>query len=139
MVEAKEERLKKEEHRKILSIHYYRMTVPKRKKAHLINYEGVNFPCLPSVKEVNATLSKNIVEALHHNPLSSPKEYDVEAAEILDRGKLYIGKNVFYLLLLFLFFFFFLSLFILVVLIFLFSDYSIQLIFFLCLFHLLIL
>lgn len=136
MGEAKEE-LKKEEHRKILSIHYYRMTVPKRKKAHLMNYEGVNFPCLPSVKEVNATLSKNIVESLHHNPLSSPKEYDVEAAEILDGGKLYIGKNVFYLLLLFLFFFF-LSLFILV-LIFLFSDYSIQLIFFLCLFHLLIL
>lgn len=69
------------------------MIVPKRKKRQLMNYEGINFPCLPSVKETNAALTKNIVESLHHNPLTSSKEYDIEAAEILDGEKLYIGMN----------------------------------------------
>jgi hypothetical protein len=67
------------------------MTVSKRKMRHLVNFEGVNFPCLPSVKEVNAILTSNIVESLHHDPLASPNEYDIEAAEILDGGKSYIG------------------------------------------------
>jgi hypothetical protein len=75
------------------------MTVSKRKKRHLVTYEGVNFPCLPSVKEVNAILTSNMVESLLHDPLASPKEYDVEAAEILDEGKLYIGMNELFLIL----------------------------------------
>jgi hypothetical protein len=91
-------------------VYLFRMTLSKRKKRHLMNHEGVNFPCLPSVKEVNAILTSNMVETLHHDPLASPKEYDVEAAEILDGGKLYIGMNELF--------------FILVILCFLFSWYS---------------
>jgi hypothetical protein len=82
--------------RESLFIHFCRMTVPKKKRP-LMSFEGVNFPCLPNVKEVNSLLANYTVQSLEHNPLTSPKEYDVEAAEILDGGKLYIGM-IFYLL-----------------------------------------
>lgn len=83
----------KERKKKRVYLYFCRITVPKNKKRRLMSYEGVNFPCLPNVKEVNAILTKNMVESLQHNPLTSPQEYDIEAAEILDGGKLYIGMN----------------------------------------------
>lgn len=70
------------------------MTVPKKKRRQLLSFEGINFPCLPSIKEANKSMSKLIVESLSHDPLLAPKEYDKEASDILDKGKIYIGVNI---------------------------------------------
>lgn len=39
-------------------------------------------------------MKKTIVEKLSYDPLKQPKEYDREAADILDEGKIYIGKSI---------------------------------------------
>lgn len=67
------------------------MTIPKYKKRQLLNYGGVNVPALPSIEEVNKTLSSTVIETLEHDPLTEPNEYDKEAAQILEEGKIYIG------------------------------------------------
>ncbi len=71
------------------------MTIPIIRKRKLLDVDGVNFPSLPSVDELRIFFSKNIVESLQHNPITQPKEYDIEAADILNDGvKIYIGMIV---------------------------------------------
>lgn len=67
------------------------MTMPVTRVRKLLSYEGIPFPCLPTIEELNKKLSQNIIESLQYNPVTQPKEYDVEAAEILNSEKIYIG------------------------------------------------
>ena len=69
------------------------MTIPINKTRKLLSHEDISFPCLPSIEELNKKLTKNIVERLHSDPLTQPKEYDIEAIEILNTEKIYIGMN----------------------------------------------
>jgi len=71
---------------------YLRMTKLSRRKRKLLKTEGFPFPCLPSVNEVNKLLSSMIIESLDIDPLLNPKEYDQKALEILEQGKIYIGR-----------------------------------------------
>jgi hypothetical protein len=67
------------------------LTTPINKTRKLLSYQGFPFPCLPSIEEVNKQLKKNTVECLQHDPLTQPQEYDIEALEILNAEKIYIG------------------------------------------------
>lgn len=69
------------------------MTIPVAKTRKLLSYESIPFPNLPSVEELNKKLSKNIIETLQNNPVTQPEEYDIEAAEILNSDKIYIGMD----------------------------------------------
>lgn len=75
---------------------YFRLTKPIVKKRKLLQFNGIKFPCFPSVDQVTATLAQNIVENLEHNPITQPKEYDAEAANILNSDKIYIGMDIFW-------------------------------------------
>lgn len=69
------------------------MTLPITKTRKLLSHEGISFPCLPNIEELNKKLSKNIVERLHSDPVTQPKEYDIEATELLNAEKIYIGMD----------------------------------------------
>ena len=69
------------------------MTTPIPKKRQLLTSQGVQYPCLPSIKKVNESLLSLTVQSLAHDPLTNPKEYDNEASEILNEGKIYIGMR----------------------------------------------
>lgn len=67
------------------------MIKPIVRKRKILKKDGLQYPCLPSVEEVNKNLSQIIVESLKSDSLTQPKEYDLEAKEILEQGKIYIG------------------------------------------------
>lgn len=71
-----------------------RLTTLSKRKRKLLKIQGIPIPSIPPLKDVNKLLNDTIVESLQHDPLLNPKEYDEEAAKIMNDGKLYIGMTL---------------------------------------------